>query len=186
MAATLNISIRVAAYIIHNGGIIAYPTEGVFGLGCDPLNRKAVERILHIKERPRAKGLIVIAANFSQLQPYLLPLPSKIKDRLANTWPGPTTWLLPAKLNVPSWLRGKHNTLAVRVTNHPIVISLCEAVNGAIVSTSANHTRQSPARTTFQVYKYFHRQVDFILGGETSDRVNPSDIFDGKTGKQIR
>ncbi|CAH9015787.1 L-threonylcarbamoyladenylate synthase [Candidatus Nitrosacidococcus sp. I8] len=186
MAAALNIPIRVAASTIRNGGVIAYPTESVFGLGCEPLNKKAVDRILHIKDRPKTKGLIVIAANFSQLQPYLLPLPNEIKDRLVKTWPGPTTWLLPAKPSIPSWLRGKHNTLAVRVTNHPLVIALCETVNSAIISTSANRTRQPPARTTFQVYKCFHKQVDFILKGETSGRVNPSDIFDGKTGKQIR
>jgi len=93
--------VRLAARIIRQSGIVAYPTEGVFGLGCDPLQAAAVERLLKLKERSWRKGLILIAADFSQLQSYLLPLTAALQARVEATWPGAVTWLLPARPSVP-------------------------------------------------------------------------------------
>jgi L-threonylcarbamoyladenylate synthase len=178
--------IRLAARIIHRGGIIAYPTEGVFGLGCDPLQKGAIERILKLKRRSVAKGLILIAADFAQLQPYLLPLTAQIRGCLEATWPGPVTWLLPARSDVPRWLRGWHDTLAVRVTAHPVAVSLCQTVGYAIVSTSANRAARPPARTALQTRRYVGSCIDYILPGEIGRRAGPSEILDGRTGQRIR
>jgi L-threonylcarbamoyladenylate synthase len=186
MSACPNWRIRLAARIIHEGGIIAYPTEGVFGLGCDPLQGVAIERILKLKSRSVAKGLILIAADFAQLQPYLLPLTAQMRVRLEATWPGPVTWLLPARSDVPCWLRGWHDTLAVRVTAHPIVVSLCQTVGYAIVSTSANRAARPPARTVLQAHRYVGPWIDYILPGEIGGRAGPSEILDGKSGQRIR
>lgn len=177
---------RLAARMIHGGGVVAYPTEGVFGLGCDPLQGAAVERILKLKGRSVDKGLILIAADFAQLQSYLLPLTAQIRARLEGTWPGPVTWLLPARADVPRWLRGRHDTLAVRVTAHPLAACLCQRVGSAIVSTSANRAGRPPARTTLQVRRSLGAGIDYILPGAIGRRAGPSEIRDGRTGQRIR
>src|SRR5512143_218632 len=130
--------LREAVRVLHHGGLIAYPTEAVYGLGCDPRNADAVLRLLNLKQRPWQKGLILIAADLAQLDPYLLPLDEMMRARVVPTWPGPNTWLLPARVETPHWLRGEHDTLAVRVTAHPVAAALCRAFGGPIVSTSAN------------------------------------------------
>jgi L-threonylcarbamoyladenylate synthase len=178
--------VRLAARIIQRGGIVAYPTEGVFGLGCDPRQVTAVERLLRLKGRSWRKGLILIAADFSQLRTYVLPLPAELQVRAEATWPGAVTWLLPARPGVSCWLRGKHPTLAVRVTAHPLAAALCQAVGHPIVSTSANRANRSPARTTFQAHRAVGASVDYLLPGETSGRAGPSEIRDGLTGQRLR
>ncbi|MGB5495457.1 MAG: Sua5/YciO/YrdC/YwlC family protein, partial [Sedimenticolaceae bacterium] len=121
MACGLNrLKLQHAARVLRAGGVVAYPTEAVFGLGCDPLNRSAVLRLLAIKQRPMDKGLILIANRLEQLLPFLRPLDPKVEQRLQETWPGPVTWLLPAHPAAPRWLRGRHTKLAVRVTAHPL------------------------------------------------------------------
>lgn len=177
---------RLAARIIHGGGIVAYPTEGVFGLGCDPLHRAAVERILKLKGRSVDKGLILIAADFAQLQPYLLPLTAPVRARLEATWPGPVTWLLPARADVPRWLRGRHDTLAVRVTAHPVAACLCQTAGYALISTSANRAGRPPARTSLGVRRSLGAGVDYILPGAVGGRAGPSEIRDGRTGRRLR
>ncbi|HEY0719815.1 MAG TPA: Sua5/YciO/YrdC/YwlC family protein, partial [Gammaproteobacteria bacterium] len=143
--------LREAVRVLHDGGLIAYPTEAVYGLGCDPLNADAVLRLLELKQRPWQKGLILIAAEQTQLEPYLLPLDSAMLARVAPTWPGPYTWLLPARDETPWWLRGEHDTLAVRVTAHPVAAALCRAFGGPIISTSANLAGKAPATSPLAV-----------------------------------
>lgn len=178
--------VRLASHIIQQGGVVAYPTEGVFGLGCDPRQEAAVRRILKLKGRSAKKGLILIAADFSQLQPYLLPLTAEIWARLEGSWPGAVTWLLPARPGVPRWLRGQYTTLAVRVTAHPPAASLCQKLGYAIVSTSANRAARPPARTALQVRRVFGSGVDYVLPGRVGGRVGPSEIRDGMTGQRLR
>ncbi|ADJ27233.1 Sua5/YciO/YrdC/YwlC family protein [Nitrosococcus watsonii] len=181
-----NWRVRFAARIIHRGGVIAYPTEGVFGLGCDPRQKAAIERILQLKGRSVHKGFILIAADFTQLQPYLLPLTASTRSRLEETWPGPVTWLLPARGDVPPWLRGRHDTLAVRVTAYPLAACLCQTAGHALVSTSANRAGRPPAQTTLQVRRSFGASLDYILPGITGGRTGPSEIRDGSTGRRLR
>ena len=143
--------LREAARCFHRGGLIAYPTEAVYGLGCDPLDSAAVERLLRLKDRPVAKGLILIAADFAQLLPFVRQLPPDLMQPVFDSWPGPNTWLLPARKDTPAWLTGCHDSLAVRVTAHPIAGALCRACRSPLVSTSANLSRRPPARTGLQV-----------------------------------
>lgn len=178
--------LRLAARCIEAGGILAYPTEAVYGLGCDPWNGDAVRRLLAIKRRPERKGLILIAFDFDQLELFVAPLDDERMAIVHATWPGPVTWLLPARDETPRWLAGHHDTLAVRVTAHPFAGALCKAFGGALVSTSANVSDRPPARTALQVRLAFGSDVDLVLAGRCGGRVRPSAIRDARTGASIR
>ena len=179
-------AIRNAARILRQKGIIAYPTEAVFGLGCLPEHTSAIERLLALKHRPEDKGLILIASDFSQLQPYLLPLQPEIYQRLAASWPGPSTWVLPAVSGASSLLTGKYDSLAVRVTAHPLVRMLCRQARSAIISTSANISGHAMSYSAFQVRKQFGDRLDYILNGPLGDRSKPTEIRDALSGRLIR
>lgn len=181
-----NFRLRLAADWIRAGGIVAYPTEAVFGLGCDPADSSAVSRLLTIKRRSPDKGLILVAACWSQLQPWVKPLPPRLEQRLRRSWPGPVTWLVPAADQCPSWLTGTHSTLAVRVSAHPLVHALCTAWGGALVSTSANKSNLRPARSVLEVQLRFATSIDLILPGPTGDRPQPTTIRDLVSGRIVR
>ncbi len=179
-------TISRAVQALQQGGVIAYPTESVFGLGCDPDDAAAVERILALKQRPVEKGLILIASDISQLEKYLLPLDDATRQRVLSSWPGPHTWLWPVKEGVSSLIRGRHPTLAVRVSAHPVVRQLCEGFGKAIVSTSANPAEQAAARSAGEVRAYFNDKLDFILDGEVGQSLQPTEIRDAITNQVIR
>ena len=178
--------IRQAAAWLKEGGVIAYPTEAVYGLGCDPLNRAAVYRLLELKQRDIDKGLILLADNYERIEAFLQPLLASQQQQLKSSWPGPVTWLIPAQSWVPLWLTGAHKTLAVRITAHPIAAKLCQAADMPIVSTSANIANRRPARTVLQVYRQFGSKLDFILSGHTGDLATPTPIRDLVSGETIR
>lgn len=175
-----------AARTVRAGGVLAYPTEAVYGLGCDPLDADAVMRILELKQRPADKGLILIAADLQQLLPYIQPPSAALRRKLNATWPGPVTWLLPARSETPSWLRGNHDTLAVRVTAHPLTAALCRACGTALVSTSANRAGQPPARSALRVRRLFGEEVDLIVHGPLGGATRPSEIRDAHSGRVLR
>ncbi len=181
-----SLRLRAAVRVIQSGGIIAYPTEAVFGLGCDPLDRQAVHRLLAIKQRLWQKGLILIAADFEQLKPFLQPLTMAEQARLAATWPGPFTWLIPARNTTPRWLRGRHETLAVRVTAHPLAAGLCHRCGHALVSTSANLSGQPPARSTLAVRRQLGQKIDYLLAGATGGAGKPTAIRNLRTSEWVR
>ncbi len=178
--------LRAAARAVRAGGIIAYPTEAVFGLGCDPRDERAVLRLLALKRRPARKGLILIAADFAQIEPFLEPLSPADQSRLAATWPGPHTWLIPARPATPRWLRGRHDTLAVRVTAHPLAAALCRICGHPLVSTSANLSGRPPARTALAVRRQLGRHLDHILPGPTGGAAKPTEIRELRSGKRVR
>ncbi len=174
-----------AAHVINKGGIVAYPTEAVYGLGCDPSDEQAILRLLTLKQRAPEKGLILIAANIEQLLPYVC-FTDAILKRITPSWPGPTTWLVPTQKNVSPLLTGIHDTLAVRVTNHPVASALCEKAGIALVSTSANRSGQLPARNDVQVRRMFGHDIDFIVPGTSGRNKKPSEIRDARSGRVIR
>ena len=181
--------INQAVQVLQQGGVIAYPTEAVYGLGCDPGNLSAVKKILKLKNREKEKGLILVAAKFQQLKPYLIPLEKHIEEKLIASWCescGPITWIVPAKREVSDYLKGKYDSLAIRVSNHPLVKELCEKYNGAIVSTSANISKQEAARTSEQVKEIFSDKIDLVLEGKTNIHAQPSEIRDALTDQVIR
>lgn len=175
---------RIAAYL-RRGGLIAYPTESCYGLGCDPDNRTAVQRLLKLKQRPQRKGLILIAANYRQVARYLQPLTSPQQQQLQEAGVQVTTYLMPAHHSAPRWLRGAHDTLAVRLTAHRQAAQLCRGVNSALVSTSANRSGQRPARTYAQCQRLFGRKV-WVLPGRVGKRKKPSTIRAWADGQIIR
>ncbi|HEU4709454.1 MAG TPA: Sua5/YciO/YrdC/YwlC family protein [Methylophilaceae bacterium] len=170
---------------LRRGGVIAYPTESCFGLGCDPRNRRAVQRLLRIKGRPERKGLILIASRLSQLKTYLAPLSADQVAQLNSKWPGPHTWLVPASHNCPFWLTGRHSTLAVRVTAFAPAARLCREAGMALVSTSANRSGQKSARTAKECARLFGSKVR-VIPGRVGKRRRPSTIQDLATGKILR
>ena len=179
-------SIDEIANLISTGGVIAYPTEAVFGLGCDPRNLTAVQRLLDIKHRPSEKGLILIASDFEQLKPFLDQTFQVSKEQ---SKPNNITWVFPAKSTISPLVRGDHKTLAVRVTKHPLVRELCEKLNSPIVSTSANITGGQPCHSTQAVLDQFHNHQlapDAILDGPTGGQLNPTEIRDAISGKILR
>ena len=180
-----HISSRSLAAHLKRGGVIAYPTESCYGLGCDPGNRNAVQRILKLKQRPQRKGLILIAAHYHQVARYLYPLDAGEQAKLQHDGAQAVTYLLPAKPSCPRWLRGAHDTLAVRLTAHPFARQLCHSAGSALVSTSANRSGQRPARTYAECKRLFGNSV-WVLRGWVGKRKQPSTIRAWADGRVIR
>ena len=172
---------------MRNGGVIGYPTEAVWGLGCDPYSELAVEKLLQLKQRSRAKGLILVAANMAQVRPLLSHLSASQIDLLNNSWPGPTTWLIEDSQNLlPQWIKGQYSSVAVRVSQHKAVVALCEAFDGLVVSTSLNPAGSDPALSEAQSRTYFSSAVDVYVRGETGGLMQPSQIRNLTTGEILR
>jgi len=170
---------------INSGGIIAYPTEAVYGLGCRPDDFLAVKRVLQLKKRSMHKGLILVAADIEQIEPYVDYPTASVRERVLKSWPGPITWVLPATGMVPFWISGCHNSVAVRVSSHPAVNGLCRMV-GVLVSTSANPEHGVPARSAMRVLTYYGNLVDYILPGKVGSQVRPTEIRDAIKNTVLR
>ncbi len=172
---------------LKQGNVIAYPTEAVFGLGCDPDNEDALRKVLELKQRPWHKGLILIAGSYAQLKDYVddSMLNEQQKQTLNSTWPGPISWVMPIKKGVSKLLTGQFDSLAVRVTTHPDVIALCNAFGKPIVSTSANLSGLEPCRTYNEVLQQFGEDFP-VLRGEVGKRNKPSEVRNILTGELYR
>lgn len=187
----LTTSVAEAAQCLAQGKVLAYPTEAVWGLGCDPLNETAFLEILRLKQRPIEKGVILLAGQLSQVEHLLKDLDLEMRQQVIDSWSNlsnqdrATTWLLPADHSIPHWIKGNHTQVAVRVTNHPQCIALCNAFNGFIVSTSANPAGLSPARSIQEVNQYFGSEINY-LNGDLGLSQEPSKIIDAITGEVIR
>lgn len=182
---TLNQSVNV----LKSGDVLAYPTEAVWGLGCDPYQENAFAKILTLKQRPIEKGVILVAASMAQAAPFLQGLSVEQIQQMQESWQitaqqRATTWLVPLNPAVPTWISGQHDRVAIRVTNHPLVQQLCHAFGGAIVSTSANPAGLNAAKTANDVDKYFPNLA--ILDGALGMSSEPSRIVDIQTGQVIR
>ncbi|WP_414829180.1 Sua5/YciO/YrdC/YwlC family protein [Alteromonas sp. H39] len=169
------------------GSLIVYPTEAVMGIGCDPDNEDAVNQLLALKQRPVEKGVILIAATYSQLLPYVNDDAIGLDRRteIFSSWPGHITWVLPKAKSTPAWLSGEFDSIAVRVTSHPVVCELCHKLGKPLVSTSANLSGQPPAMSVDEAKAVFGDSV-FYVEGPLGGRDKPSVIKDGATGKIIR
>ncbi|HEY8118713.1 MAG TPA: Sua5/YciO/YrdC/YwlC family protein [Methylophilaceae bacterium] len=176
---------RGLQHYLRNGGIIAYPTESCFGLGCDPRNRLGLQRLLRIKGRPQHKGLILIGSELTQFLPYIAPINHEQQAKLNSTWPGPHTWLVPAGRHCPKTLTGRHPTIAIRVTAFKPAAKLCVQAGMALVSTSANRSGLRPAKSTRDCYRLFGDSVR-IIAGRIGKRRKPSTIQDLATGRILR
>ncbi|MFI4969053.1 MAG: L-threonylcarbamoyladenylate synthase [Lysobacterales bacterium] len=181
-----NLATAVAA--LHAGGVVAYPTEAVWGLGCDPHHERAFTRLFALKQRSPSQGVLLIAAAFDQLAPYidLAATPPGSLARAQASWPGPHTWIFPRAPGVPAWIAGAHAGIALRVTAHAPAAALCRAFGGALVSTSANRHGELPARTADAVRATFGAEIDAILNGTTGGLEQPTPIRDAISGGTLR
>jgi len=173
---------------LRRGGVVAYPTEAVWGLGCDPLDEAATLRLLALKQREVDKGLILIAADEAQLAPFIDmgALEPSQREAVRATWPGPHTWVVPSSIDAPAWVTGAHSGIAVRVSAHPMVVALCEAYGGAVVSTSANRAGEPAAHAIGELDPRIVEGVDAVSEGETGELDRPTEIRDARTGVALR
>jgi len=180
--------LHAAADALRKGGVIAYPTEAVFGLGCDPHNRDAFARIFELKQRPAAQGVLLIAADFAQIAHYvdMAKVPAGVLAQARASWPGPFTWVFPRSAQVPEWVAGAHEGIALRVTAHEPAAALCRAFGGALVSTSANPHGQPPARDLVTLDTYFGDALDGVIDAPLGGATTPTTIRDALTGAIIR
>ena len=176
--------IRKAGRILASGGVVAYPTEGVFGLGCVPESLEGAARILIMKKRSAEAGMLLIASHPRQLDPWVAA--DVDTEQLASSPGRPVTWVVKAGDRVPWWIRGRHPGVAVRVTTHPVAAALCDAAGSALVSTSANVSGRPPARNRYVLRRQFRKAVDAIVPGTCGRAAGPSEIRDLSTGDVLR
>lgn len=186
MDCTSPLVLSSAVRALAAGGVIAHPTESVWGLACDPFNPEAVARLCQLKDRPLEKGLILVSGDQHHFDDLLHNLSGDQRARIDETWPGPVTWLVPHFDQVPPWVSGIHHSVALRHTNHGFTAALTRAFGGPIVSTSANPAGSQPARHKFQVLRYFGDSLDFVGGGNTGGRKAPSEIRELVSGRIVR
>ncbi len=177
--------LKDAAAHLRDGGVVAYPTEAVWGLGCDPDNTEALERLVTLKARDPAKGLILIASRIEQFAPWLAGLDDTHLARLEASWPGPVSWLVPDNGRAHPLVRGEHQSVALRVSDHPLVGALCDAFGGPLVSSSANRASEAPCLGAEEIKKVFDASV-LIVDGPLGGRSRPSEIRDLLTGNVLR
>lgn len=184
-------SISEAAQLLKQGQVLAYPTEAVWGLGCDPFNEQAFQEILELKHRPVEKGVILLAGHLQQVEHLLQDLDTEIRQQVVATWSNrleterATTWLLPADQSIPTWIKGQHPLVAVRVTTHPLCMALCQQFGGFIVSTSANPASLAPAQRLDDAQAYFGNNLNYLQGDLGLSR-EPSRILNALTGEVVR
>lgn len=180
--------IDAAGALLRTGGVLAYPTEAVFGLGCDPLNRGAVEALFALKQREPTQGVLLIAADFSQVERFIAleAVPATVMAQVRASWPGPATWIFPRSAEVPPWIAGAHAGIALRVTAHPAAAALCQAFGGALVSTSANPHGIAPARSVAELEDHFGDTLQGVLDAPLGSQSRPTVIRDALSGAIIR
>lgn len=179
-------TLTMAAEVIKKGGVIAYPTEGVYGLGCDPFNKAAVDQLLALKKREVTKGLIIIAANWQQVQHLTQPIsPSRLTQVLQMAKEAAITWVFPASAQVPAWITGQFTSIALRITHHPVAKALCELA-GPLVSTSANISRETSAKTAADVTATFGTNVDLVIDAPVGHLAKPTPILNAIDGQVLR
>jgi L-threonylcarbamoyladenylate synthase len=171
---------------LHQGGVVGYPTEAVFGLGCDPLNVDAISLLQDLKGRASDKGFILIASNFSQFQPYIKDVDDSIIAKILARNEEPTTWILPAHDDVPEWLTAENHTIAIRLVQHGLAKELCHLAGMALTSTSANVSGKAPCKTAHQARLKFAAKGVFTINGSVGSSSKPSRIIDLLTNKQLR
>ena len=184
----MSLSAKESAKALINGKVLAYPTEGVWGLGCDPFNQLAFEHVLRLKARDPNKGVIVLFASLEQLRPYLLNNEDADKITVSER---ATTYLVNIKAgSIPSWITGKHPKLAVRICRHPNVQNIIQASGQPLVSTSLNPNGRQPARFQFQVWRYFRQALEanslLLSQGSIGQDTRPSRIIDLESQTVLR
>ncbi|MFC1528534.1 L-threonylcarbamoyladenylate synthase [Candidatus Latescibacterota bacterium] len=167
-----------AVTVLKNGGIVVYPTETVYGIGCDPLNRAAYERIHRLKKRNDDKQMLLLACSLSQVEQFAGRL-ADIPSRLAREfWPGPLTMVINTLSEIPEYLYGNSGGVAFRVTSHPVAASLANNSGYPITSTSANISGYPPVSNYEEALKMFGKEAEIVLENSIPFSGTPSTIID--------
>ncbi len=177
--------IQKAVKLVLQGKVIGYPTEGVYGLGCDPFNQAAVERILVIKQRSMDKGLILIASNLEQIQ-TLISADAQIYLHRISDSQSPCTWIFPKSASAPKWISGQHDSIAIRLTQHPISQALCTQIKTPLVSTSLNVSGDDAIRHYREIPLELKQKIDYVIEAPTGGLQQSTPIIDAITGNQLR
>lgn len=178
--------LRQFSNMFYGGGVFSYPTESVYGLGCDPWNADAVSELLTLKRRNPSKGLILLASSENQLAPFVSLRRESDLKKIRSTGNKPVTWLVPVSEETPWWISGNHASVAVRITEFEPVVQLCNSVDSALVSTSANLGGRPACRNSVSVRQLFENQLDMLLSGPTGGVPMPSEIRDFYSNKVVR
>lgn len=168
------------------GDVIAYPAEGVWGLGCLPDSEQAVAKILALKQRSWEQGLILVAGRIGHFDAWLTDITDAERRLLREAWPGPVTFIVPDNGTTPLWIRGSHDSVALRVSAHPVVAAICNQLDGPMVSTSANPSGRQPARSALRLRQYFPAGIDYIVPGQIGDSPGPTEIRTLRNGAALR
>jgi len=171
---------------IVKGKIIAYPTESVFGIGCDPENEQSINKIIEIKNRGKQKGLIIIADEVKKLSKFIHKDYLDLFIKKSDIESKPTTWIVPSSKHVLNLVKGEDSSVALRITQHPIASRICKYSNKAIISTSANISSKTPAKNSNEILMQFGEEIDIIVDGRVGDSIKPTQIVDLITNKVIR
>jgi len=175
--------VKRAAEVLGNGGIVVYPTETVYGIGCDPLNREAYSRILRLKGRDESRPMLLLACSVAQVEEFAGGLPDVV-SRLADVfWPGPLTMVFRPEKRLPDYLYGPGDGVAFRVSPHPLASLLAFEFGAPVVSTSANRTGEPPLTTYSDALREFGDRVDVVLEGSGEMNGAPSTVVDLTSGE---
>lgn len=175
-----------AISVIQSGGIIVYPTESIYGLGCNPFKEEAVLNLLSLKKRSVKKGLILIASHVQQILPLIQPIVANDLARALKTWPGHHTWIFPKSSLTPTWVSGSFDTIAVRVSSHPIVKVLCDKLDLPLVSTSANLTNHTALKSINEIKIQFGDKIDAYINAPLGNQAKASKMTVAHSSKQLR
>ena len=171
---------------LRSGAVIAYPSESVFGLGCLPDRPKAVKRLLSIKKRSSEKGLILVAGSLAQLLTWIEPLDADGMQTVQTPRDRATTWVVPTRSTTPDLLTGGRDTIAIRISRHPLIQALCQACNSALISTSANLSGEAPVTSVNDLDRRVRDKVDLVLHEDCLGENAPSQIIDLHSGQILR
>ncbi len=181
----INSKIKLALHHLKIG-VIAHPTDTIYGLGCLAKNPSAIQTIINLKKRDIKKGFILLASDISFLMPYIdSNMSSELFQKLAMPTDTPTTYLVPKSDELSPLLAGDNELLAVRITSDPLITYFCENTGSALISTSANVQGRKVAKTTLELKRYFGNGLAFELPPNMYNSV-PSKIINLMTGKQLR
>ena len=171
--------------VFKKGGIIAYPTETFYGLGADPFNEDALERLFELKGRPRGKPILVVIREVSELTLLAADIPDVATSLIKRYWPGPLTLVFRAKEGLSELLTGGTGKIGVRLSSSPVTQRLVEILRSPLTSTSANPSGMSPARDYKEVLEYFGDAVDVVIKAERLSTGKPSTVVDVTAEKPV-
>lgn len=173
--------LREASAVLAGGGVIAFPTDTVYGLGCDLMNAGAVRRVYRIKDRPEGMPLIAMFAEQSQWRQVAASLPSGVDVLMGHWWPGPLTLIVPACTGIPEAVLGGGTTIGMRIPDHPVALALLQACRSPLATTSANLSGRPPACTAAEVATQLGDAVDLVIDGGLCPGGTASTVLDCTT-----